>query len=66
MDRAYSMHGKGEYTVLMGKLYGKKPLQRPRTMWENIKMYLRETGQGGIFSLGGGWSPTGSTRHDGH
>jgi hypothetical protein len=33
------------YRDLVGKLEGKRPLQRPRRRWENgIKMDLRETG----------------------
>jgi hypothetical protein len=35
------------YRVLVGKQEGKKPLGRPRCMWEdNIKKDLRETGCG--------------------
>jgi hypothetical protein len=31
----------------VGKPKGKKPLERPRSRWENgIRMYLRETGWG--------------------
>jgi hypothetical protein len=35
--------GRGVYRVLVGKLEGKRPLERPRRRWEdnNIKMYLR-------------------------
>jgi hypothetical protein len=37
------------YTILVGKLEGKRPLGRPRRMWENnIKMDLREIGWGGV------------------
>jgi hypothetical protein len=37
------------YTILVGKLEGKRPLGRPRHRWEeNIKMDLREIGRGGI------------------
>jgi hypothetical protein len=35
----------GVYTVLVGRLEGKRPLGRPRRRWEdNIKMDLREIG----------------------
>jgi hypothetical protein len=35
--------------VLVGKPEGKRPLGRPRRRWEdNIKMYLREIGWGGM------------------
>jgi hypothetical protein len=37
--------GKRVYRVLVGRTEGKRPLGRPRRMWEdNIKMDLRETG----------------------
>jgi hypothetical protein len=37
--------GRGVYRVLVGRPEGKRPLGRPRRMWEdNIKMDLRETG----------------------
>jgi hypothetical protein len=37
--------GRGVYRVLVGKPDGKRPLGRPRRMWEdNIKMGLREIG----------------------
>jgi hypothetical protein len=37
--------GRGVYRVLVGRLEGKRPLGRPRHMWEdNIKMDLREIG----------------------
>jgi hypothetical protein len=37
--------GTGVYRVLVGKPEGKRPLGRPRRMWEdNIKMNLREIG----------------------
>jgi hypothetical protein len=33
------------YTILVGKLEGKRPLGRPRRRWENnIKMDIWETG----------------------
>jgi hypothetical protein len=35
--------GRGVYRVLVGRSEGKRPLGRPRHMWENnIKMDLRE------------------------
>jgi hypothetical protein len=37
------------YRILVGKPEGKRPLGRPRRKWEdNIKMYLREIGWGGM------------------
>jgi hypothetical protein len=37
--------GRGVYRVLIGRPEEKRPLGRPRRMWEdNIKMELRETG----------------------
>ena len=39
--------GRGVYRVLMGKCGGKRPLRRPRCIWEdNIKMDLQEVGGG--------------------
>ena len=36
---------RGSYRALVGKLEGRRPLGRPRRMWEyNIKMYLLEVG----------------------
>jgi hypothetical protein len=41
--------GRGVYRVLVGKLEGKRPLERPRRRWEgNIKMYLQEVGFGAM------------------
>jgi hypothetical protein len=35
--------GRGVYRVLVGRPEGKRPLERPRSRWEdNIKMDLRE------------------------
>jgi len=40
--------GRGVHRVLVGKPEGKRPLGRPRRRWEdNIKMDLREVGEGG-------------------
>jgi hypothetical protein len=37
------------YRILVGTPEGKRPLERPRHMWEyNIKMDLREIGWGGM------------------
>jgi hypothetical protein len=37
------------YMILVGKTEGKRPLGRPRRRWEdNIRMYLREIGWGGM------------------
>jgi hypothetical protein len=37
------------YRILVGKPDGKRPLGRPRRRWvNNIKMYLREIGWGGM------------------
>jgi hypothetical protein len=39
--------GRNVYRVLVGKLEGKRPLERPRRRWEDgIKMVLREIGWG--------------------
>jgi hypothetical protein len=41
--------GRGVYRVLVARAEGKRPLGRPRLMWEdNIKMDLRETGIDGV------------------
>jgi hypothetical protein len=40
---------RGAYRALVGKPEGMRPLGRPRRRWEdNIKMYLREVGWGGM------------------
>ena len=47
MGSACSMHGAGrdEYTVLVGKLEGRRSLGKPMGRWEdNIQMNLREVG----------------------
>jgi hypothetical protein len=49
--------GRNVYSVLMGKLKGKRPLERPRCRWEDgVKMDLREIGWGvgGVDSPGSG------------
>jgi hypothetical protein len=39
--------GRNVYKVLVGKPEGKRPLERPRSRWEDgIKMDLREIGWG--------------------
>jgi hypothetical protein len=41
--------GRNGYRILMGKLQGKRPLERPRRRWEDgIEMDLREIGWGGV------------------
>jgi hypothetical protein len=41
--------GRNVDRVLVGKLKGRRPLERPRRRWENgIKMDLRETGWEGV------------------
>jgi hypothetical protein len=37
---------KGAYRVLVGKPDGKRPLERPRRRWVDIRMDLREVGYG--------------------
>ena len=46
LGRACSIYGgEGVYRVLVGKPEGKRPLERPRSRWENnIKMDLQEVG----------------------
>jgi hypothetical protein len=40
---------RGAYRALVGKPEGRRPLERPRSRWENnIKMDLREVGWGGM------------------
>jgi hypothetical protein len=36
----------GVYRVLVGKFEGKRPLGRPRSRWEDIKMGIQEAGCG--------------------
>jgi hypothetical protein len=51
MGRACSIHGekRNAYRVLVGKLEGKRPLERPRRRGEdNIRMDLREIEWGGM------------------
>ena len=38
--------GRGVHKVLVGKPEGKRPLGRPRSRWEDIKMDLQEVGRG--------------------
>jgi hypothetical protein len=47
MGRACSTNGekRNAYRILVGKLEGSRPLERPRRRWvENIKMNFREIG----------------------
>jgi hypothetical protein len=39
---------RGAYRALVGKPEGRRPLERPRRRWEDIKMDLREAGWGGV------------------
>ena len=43
---------KGAYRVLVGKPEGKKPLERPRRRWVNIRMDLQEVGCGYVGWIG--------------
>jgi hypothetical protein len=46
---AHVGEGRGVYWVLVGKPEGKRPLGRPRHMWEdNIKLDFREIGIDGV------------------
>jgi hypothetical protein len=56
MGRTCSTNGekKNAYRILVGKLEGKRPLERPRRRWvDNIKMNLREIRWGGMKTSGG-------------
>jgi hypothetical protein len=45
--RSADRKGRGVYRVLVGKPEGKRPLGRPRLMWEdNIKINLQEVDVG--------------------
>jgi hypothetical protein len=44
--------GRGVHGVLMERPEGKRPLGRPRSRWDNIKMDLDEVG-GGLWGLDG-------------
>ena len=39
---------RGVYSVLVGKPEGKRPLGRPRSRWEDIKLDLQEVGCWGM------------------
>ena len=39
---------RGIYRVLVGKPEGKRPLGKPKSRWEDIKMDLQEVGCGGM------------------
>jgi hypothetical protein len=55
---ARMVEGRNVYRVLLGKIEGKRPLERPRRRWEDgIRMDLREIGWGrgcGVDSPGSG------------
>jgi hypothetical protein len=54
MDRACSTNGErmNAYRILVRKLEGRRPLERPRRRWVNsIKMDLREIGWDGWRNL---------------
>jgi hypothetical protein len=36
------------YRILVAKPEGKRPLERPRSRWEDIRMVIRETGLEGV------------------
>jgi hypothetical protein len=41
--------GRGAYRILVGRPEGRRPLGRPRRIWEdNIKMDIHEVGWGGM------------------
>jgi hypothetical protein len=45
--------GRGMYRVLVGEPEGKRPLERPRSRWEDtIKMDSQEVGYGGMDWIG--------------
>jgi hypothetical protein len=46
------VEGEGTYRILVGKLQGRKPFERPRRRWEdNIKMDLEKWNEGGCMDL---------------
>jgi hypothetical protein len=48
MGEACGAYEGGVHRLLVGKLEGKRPVERPRRRWEdNIKMDLQEAGGGG-------------------
>jgi len=53
MGGACGVYGGGVHRVLVRKPEGKRPMGRPRRIWEdNIKMDLQEVG-GGLWGLEG-------------
>jgi hypothetical protein len=36
------------YNILVGRPEGRRPLERPRRRWEDIKIHLREIGFGDV------------------
>jgi hypothetical protein len=54
MTRACSTYGtkRNACRIFVGESEGKRPLGRPGRRWEdNIKMYLREIGWGGMYFI---------------
>jgi hypothetical protein len=45
---AWIEEGRGVHRVLVGNPEGKRPLERPRCRWEDIKMHLHELECGGL------------------
>jgi hypothetical protein len=54
MGGACGAYGRGEgvYRVLVGKPEGKRPLERPRRRWVDIRMDLQELGCGYVDWIG--------------
>jgi hypothetical protein len=51
MGKACSTNGarRNAFRILVGKVKGKRPLEKPRCMWkDNIEMNLRGIGLGGM------------------
>jgi hypothetical protein len=48
MEMACNMHGhkRNAYSILVGNAEGKRPLARPRSRWETIKMDLKRARMG--------------------
>jgi hypothetical protein len=49
-DKACNRHGRNEYKILVGNHGGKRPLRRPRHIWEdNVTIDLRDIGWEGVM-----------------